>query len=151
MPRIKIVHKGVSEYMPLQEVQKLLGVSSCCVVRLIKSGQLPAIRVGDGKRANYRVLREDFKRFFEKSKTIKSEANQDVSEEHTVPVTDDNKSEYLKVRDIVRRLAVHGGTVTRLITRGLLPAIKVGNSSASHYRIRREDFEKFLEEAGKRK
>jgi len=50
--------------------------------------------------------------------------------------------ELLTTKDIAQYLGYHIDTIRLYVRQGKLPAIKVGRE----YRIRREDFEKFLEE-----
>jgi excisionase family DNA binding protein len=50
--------------------------------------------------------------------------------------------ELLTTEDIAQYLGYHIRTIRLYVREGKLPAIKVGRE----YRIRREDFEKFLEE-----
>lgn len=51
---------------------------------------------------------------------------------------------WLTVADIVAELDVHEGTVRRWIRERELPALSLGQKSG--YRIRREDFDQFIED-----
>jgi excisionase family DNA binding protein len=144
MPRAKVIYEGVAEYMPIAEIQKYLGITPDRIIRKIRRGDLTAIKIGKGKGAVYRVRRDSFNEFFKNAK--KGETNQTVSEVPAARIANNSKFELLTTQDIAQCLAVHGGTVTRLIIRGALHGIKLGSSRSSHYRVRREDFEKFLEE-----
>lgn len=50
---------------------------------------------------------------------------------------------YLSTAQIAEILDVHEETVRRYIRKGTLPAIKIGGV----YRVKREDFERFLEDS----
>lgn len=53
-----------TEYMSLEEVADLLGVTYQLIYRLVRSGELPAIRLGK----LYRVSRSDLDSYLERSK-----------------------------------------------------------------------------------
>jgi excisionase family DNA binding protein len=53
--------------------------------------------------------------------------------------------EWLTVQEITQRLKVHEESVRRWIRSGDLPAILLGSSKGG-YRVRRVDFDRFLEE-----
>jgi len=53
-----------SEYMSLEEVADFLGVTYQLIYRLVRSGELPAVRLGK----LYRVSREDLNTYLERSK-----------------------------------------------------------------------------------
>jgi len=53
------------EYLSLEEVAKLLGVNYQLIYRLVRSGELPAIRLG----RVYRVDRKDLDTYLESAKT----------------------------------------------------------------------------------
>jgi excisionase family DNA binding protein len=52
------------EYMSLEEVADLLGVTYQLIYRLVRSGELPAIRLGK----LYRVAREDLELYLQRNK-----------------------------------------------------------------------------------
>ncbi|MFH0909535.1 MAG: helix-turn-helix domain-containing protein [bacterium] len=54
------------EFLSLEEVADLLGVNYQLIYKLVRSGELPAARVG----RVYRVLRRDLDRYIEHSKTM---------------------------------------------------------------------------------
>lgn len=56
------------EYLSLEEVADMLGVNYQLIYKLVRSGELPAARLG----RIYRVLRRDLDHFLEKSKTFNS-------------------------------------------------------------------------------
>jgi excisionase family DNA binding protein len=51
----------VGRFMTVAEVSRQLRVSNMTVYRIIKAGQLPAVRVGRG----YRIREEDVRRYLE--------------------------------------------------------------------------------------
>ena len=51
----------VGRFLTVAEVARRLRVSNMTVYRLVKSGQLPAVRVGRG----YRIREEDVRRYLE--------------------------------------------------------------------------------------
>lgn len=53
-----------NEYMSLEEVAEMLGVTYQLIYRLVRSGELPAIRLGK----LYRVSRDDLGKYLEQSK-----------------------------------------------------------------------------------
>jgi len=55
---------GTTEYMSLEEVADMLGVTYQLIYRLARSGELPAIRLGK----LYRVSRVDLEQYLERSK-----------------------------------------------------------------------------------
>lgn len=57
--------------LTVAEVADVLRVSNMTVYRLIKAGQLPAIRVGK----NYRIREDDLNRFLEQGAVAAGEAN----------------------------------------------------------------------------
>ena len=56
-------------FMSVEEVSDLLGVNSQLIYRLVRSGELPAIRVG----RVYRVRQEDFAAYVERQKTARAD------------------------------------------------------------------------------
>ena len=52
------------EYMSLEEVSEMLGVTYQLIYRLVRSGELPAVRLGK----LYRVSRSDLDAYLERSK-----------------------------------------------------------------------------------
>jgi excisionase family DNA binding protein len=58
---------------------------------------------------------------------------------------DNDQDPWLTVQDITRELKVHEESVRRWIRNGDLPAILLGSAKGG-YRIRRSDFDRFLEE-----
>lgn len=58
------------EYLSLEEVSDLLGVNYQLIYKLVRSGDLPAARIG----RVYRILRRDLNEYIERSKTTASMA-----------------------------------------------------------------------------
>jgi len=59
---------------------------------------------------------------------------------------------YISTAEISEKLGVCRATVTRLIHSGKIPALDLGSgTNRCQFRILREDFEKFMEEARVRK
>ena len=58
------------EFMSLEEVAELLGVNYQLIYKLVRSGELPAVRVG----RVYRVQRGDLDAYIERSKTAAAAA-----------------------------------------------------------------------------
>ena len=54
----------VTEYMSLEEVADMLGVTYQLIYRLVRAGELPAVRLGK----LYRVARSDLDRYLERNK-----------------------------------------------------------------------------------
>ena len=54
-----------AEYMSLEEVADMLGVTYQLIYRLVRSGELPAVRLGK----LYRVSRADLESYLERSKS----------------------------------------------------------------------------------
>ncbi|MEA3345712.1 MAG: helix-turn-helix domain-containing protein [Chloroflexota bacterium] len=50
------------------------------------------------------------------------------------------RKEFLTSRDIAKELSYHIETIRRYLREGEIPAVKLGGQ----YRVRREDFERFL-------
>jgi excisionase family DNA binding protein len=65
-----------------------------------------------------------------------------VATREDAPMGDD---ELLTVQDIVRTLKVHEESVRKWIRTGALPAFLLGSSKGG-YRVRRDDFERFVRE-----
>lgn len=59
---------GDAEYLSLEEVADLLGVTYQLIYRLVRSGELPAVRLGK----LYRVSKVDLDRYLEHSKSVNS-------------------------------------------------------------------------------
>ena len=57
---------NASEYLSLEEVAEMLGVTYQLIYRLARSGELPAIRLGK----LYRVSRTDLERYLERQKGV---------------------------------------------------------------------------------
>ena len=56
--------------------------------------------------------------------------------------------DYISSAEIGKRLAITKTAVTRLLHSGKIPAIDIGSGTRrKRFRVLREDFEKFLEEA----
>ena len=55
------MRKPLKEFLTVQEIAREMRVSWKTVVRLIQSGELPAIRFG----RSYRILKQDYQRFLE--------------------------------------------------------------------------------------
>ena len=60
-------------------------------------------------------------------------------------MSDREREEWLTVQEITGLLKVHEESVRRWIRSGELPAILLGSSKGG-YRIRRDDYEQFLED-----
>ena len=58
-----------TDYLTPPEIDQLLNVSRMTTLKWIREKKLPAINVGNGKRAHYRVHRKDFEEFVEQLKT----------------------------------------------------------------------------------
>ena len=59
-----------------------------------------------------------------------------------------NDKDYIGSREMEERLGVTNVTVIRMIEAGKIPAIVIGTGTKrTHYRVRRDDFEKFLIES----
>ncbi len=58
---------------------------------------------------------------------------------------DEDHDEWLTVREITQLLKVHEESVRRWIRSGELPAILLGSAKGG-YRVRRTDYDRFLEE-----
>ena len=59
---------GEAEYLSLEEVADILGVTYQLIYRLARSGELPAARLGK----LYRVSKLDLDRYLERSKSVNS-------------------------------------------------------------------------------
>lgn len=59
---------GDAEYLSLEEVADLLGVTYQLIYRLVRSGELPAVRLGK----LYRVSKFDLDGYLERSKSVNS-------------------------------------------------------------------------------
>lgn len=59
------VSSGTKEFYSLEEVAELLGVNYQLIYKLVRSGALPAARIGKV----YRILRRDLDAYIEQSKT----------------------------------------------------------------------------------
>ena len=57
-----------TEYMSLEDVADMLGVTYQLIYRLVRSGELPAVRLGK----LYRVSRSDLDGYLERSKNASS-------------------------------------------------------------------------------
>ncbi len=57
-----------TEYMSLEEVAEMLGVTYQLIYRLVRSGELPAVRLGK----LYRVSKADLDKYLERSKAMSS-------------------------------------------------------------------------------
>ena len=53
-----------AEYLSLEEIADMLGVTYQLIYRLVRSGELPAVRLGK----LYRVSRDDLNKYLERSK-----------------------------------------------------------------------------------
>jgi excisionase family DNA binding protein len=72
-----------------------------------------------------------------------------LSRRITMQVQEQSTGRWLTVADIVDELQVHEATVRRWIKTGELDATELGNRAG--YRIRQEDFDRFLDERSTKK
>ncbi len=66
------------EFLSLEEVADLMGVTYQLIYRLVRSGELPAVRLGK----LYRVSNQDLRAYLEKSKSATAGGTCDVCGEH---------------------------------------------------------------------
>jgi len=57
------VSQPVAEHMKVQDVAKALSVSVGKVHRIISDGDLPAVNIGNGSKAYWRISRKDFDQY----------------------------------------------------------------------------------------
>lgn len=57
-----IEDEAMASFMKIEDLMKLLDLSRPTITKLIKSGELPAVRIGN----QYRISREDFEEFWHK-------------------------------------------------------------------------------------
>lgn len=58
----------ISEYMSLEDVAMKMGVKYLTIYRLVRSGELPAVRLG----RQYRVSKRELARFLDGTRNVKS-------------------------------------------------------------------------------
>ena len=115
---MKVLPVDLSKYVKITEAARRLGVWVSTVRRMIYRGELPAIKI-DG---TWLIERDKFEDFL--STYVRKKTHQRMFSP-TEGVIDLNK--YARVPEVARWLGVNPATVRKVVYRGELPAIGVGN------------------------
>jgi len=118
-PPIRALPIDLNRYVKVIEASQRLGINRGSLRKMIYRGELPAIKV----RNTWLIEKDKFEAFVKSYVKKKRQSRTYVSLKEKIDL-----SKYAKVNEAAKWLGMHPGNVRKMIYRGELPAIRVGNA-----------------------